>query len=118
VLLAEFWRGLGEAKVNVVYIRQLADQISESTSAATSSYTKLLKLRPNDASLLELYAGFIMTVCNDPEEALKLQTKAKDIRLRAEKLRHSMKSLQLIDEVVFNIIPVTLQHHICYTQAL
>jgi hypothetical protein len=79
----------------VAHLRSLADQISGSAAAANSSYTKLLKLSTNDASSMELYAGFIADVGNDQDEAAKVRTRAKEIRVRAEK---SSPRACLIDE--------------------
>jgi hypothetical protein len=89
VLLAEFWECMSEAKINVSRIRSLADQIAEYASLASASYTKLLKLRPTDAALLELYSGFVGTIGNDPDEGVKLKSKALEMRSRQAKTKQS-----------------------------
>jgi hypothetical protein len=67
----------------------LADQIAESADMAQNSYQKLVKLRPNDAELLEIYSGFVDTIGNDPEEAKKMLIRATDMRTRQAKLAAS-----------------------------
>jgi hypothetical protein len=82
VLLAQFWVCLGEPKLQVNLIQNLADQIAVAVREATSAYTKLIKLKPDDVEVMNIYAGFLDYVRNDPEGAQKFKTRAEVIRTR------------------------------------
>ena len=94
VLLVEFWKAVGEHKVDVARIRMLADQIAAAAELASSAYQKLLKLRPNDAQLLETCAGFIDCIGNDPEEARRMRLRAQDILQRTTKLAEQQGTMR------------------------
>jgi PAS domain-containing protein len=85
MLLSEFWTRLGDSKLQIGAIQILADQIAVAIKEASSAYSRLIKLKPDDYEVLNIYAGFLDCIRNDPEQSKKFKTRAEVVRTRAGK---------------------------------
>ena len=83
-----FWEVLQGNQPDLSRMNELSTQINKSMGQAYEAFRLLMRLNANSISVLRMYAGFLLDLANEPEQARLMLTRADELEDQQSKDHH------------------------------